>query len=386
MQIKKIQISNIRNHSNTRIEVCDGLNIFHGLNGAGKTSILEAVSIASFSKTFLPTMDKSIIRTGEEFYLVSLKSKNDFDIPYSVKLSYKFGAKKKISSSIGEHLSPKDIIGELPLVILSPDFKSITFGAPADRRLFIDRLLSQASKRYFEEMVKLKRTLKQRNKLLSKIKTSGYIDQGLLEPWNNLLIFTGAEIILRRKKFVSEFIPFFEEVYKQVSKGREKVDLQYAPDGLPDDFPDEDYEKEKIIEALRERMNEKREHEFRRGSTLFGPQKDELRILLNGGAAKEYASQGQHKSLLISLKFAEFNFLKNKRNETPVILLDDIFSELDRERAGMAIELISNAKAQTFITITETENIRMLIPENIASKFFQIKEGEVITEGGPDEI
>ena len=292
MKISEILINNIRNHRQTQFEACRGLNIFHGLNGAGKTSILEAISIASFSKTFLPVNDKTIINSAEDFYLVSLKAQNDYDIPYNVKVSYQKGSRKKISSTIGEHLSPKDIIGEIPLVILSPDYKSITFGPPADRRQFIDRLLSQANKRYFEEMLKLKRTLKQRNSLLNALKNGELYDRPMLEPWNNLLIETGAEIIKRRNKFINDFVTYFKDIYKQVSESREDVDIIYEPDSIPAEIISRNPEKEEIESVLREALKQNAEMERRRGTSSIGPQKDELRIIINSGTAKDYASQG----------------------------------------------------------------------------------------------
>jgi len=167
MVIRSLLIHNLRNHEHTEIELSPGVNIFYGLNGAGKTSVLESVSIAGLSKSFLPVPDAALVRQNEENYLVSLRADTDHGVPYKVSLQYTPGAKKLISSTAGDNLNPKDIIGELPLVILSPDFKNITFGSPADRRQFLDSVLSQESKRYVEEAIQLKRILKQRNSLLN---------------------------------------------------------------------------------------------------------------------------------------------------------------------------------------------------------------------------
>ncbi len=377
MKINSLQINNLRNHIHTGLEFNPGLNIFSGLNGAGKTTILEAVSICGFSRSFLPVQDMALIRKGEKFYSAGAECRSDLDIPYKVKIIYEFRKRKKISSGLGDNLNPKDIIGSIPLVILSPDYKAITFGAPVDRRQFIDRLLSQAGRRYIDEFIKMKRTLRQRNSLLNNAKTERYFDRSLLEPWNEQFINTSAEIVIRRHRFIKDFLPVFLDVYRNVSDGKEDVSMVYEPDNIPQEILASDLKKEDIVDRYRILLKEKSEDEYRRGTTAFGPQKDELRIGINGGTAKEIASQGQHKTLLISIKFAEFNFLMQKRNETPVVLLDDIFSELDKKRAAKVLELVAGRSAQTFITLTDSSIMKEIIETDKNSAYFNVENGIV---------
>jgi len=143
MYVSEILINNLRNHVHSELDFGKGLNVLYGLNGSGKTTILEAISLCGFSKSFMHVNDSSLIKKEESFWQVSLNSRNDFDIPYKISLKFNGSAKKQISSTFGDNLLPKDVIGELPLVILSPDFKNITSGSPSDRREFIDKILAQ---------------------------------------------------------------------------------------------------------------------------------------------------------------------------------------------------------------------------------------------------
>ncbi len=377
MKIRKLFINNVRNHVQNDPEFCDNLNILYGLNGSGKTSVLEGISICSMSKSFLPVSDNTLINKDADFCQVSVQSCSDLDIPYHVKVRVEKGKRKKIDSSHGDWLNPKDIIGEIPTVVLSPDFKPITHGSPADRRQFLDKVLSQSSKVYIENILNLKKSLKQRNNLLNDISRGFSLDEALMESWAEMLIKTSAEIVVRRFKFINEFRDYFKELYRDVSEGREEVDILYKPDSIDGSLLNDNISKEEIIKAFRDTYKEKKRKEYERGTTQFGPQKDEVIIKVNGGTAKDYASQGQHKSLLISIKFAEFRFLKDSKGETPVILLDDIFSELDSNRAKRVIDLVLGSAAQTFVTVTDLSILSGYLPKDDSCSFYKVEKGEV---------
>ncbi len=375
MRINRLQINNLRNHSASDLSFDDSLNILYGLNGAGKTTVMEAISICGFSKSFMPSSDASVICEGRESYLVSCKAVNDYGIPYQAAVNYFTGKKKKINSTFGDNLNPKDIIGELPMVILSPDYKMITFGAPSDRREFLDRLLSQASRLYMEELIRMKKAMKQRNNLLTQAKNGVPVDYSLIEPWNAIFVRASAEVIIRRRNFIADFIPYFRKVYNEIAGDREEVGIAYLPDSL-DESAVPEITKEEIIDIYDRTLISRMREEYARGVTSIGPQKDELRIAVNGRLARDAASQGQHKSLLISIKFAEFEFLKNQKNETPLILLDDIFAELDNERANKVIQLIRAHNAQTFITLTDKRYIEGFLG-GMSCRSFLVENGQV---------
>jgi DNA replication and repair protein RecF len=380
MRIKKITIKNLRNHTETSLDINSDLNCLYGKNGVGKTTVLESIALCGFSKSFLPTPDASLIRNGADFFYSSVECYNDYEIPYAVDIKFVPGSRKRINATHGDNLLPKSIIGELPIIVLSPDHKNITAGSPSDRRAMIDRVLSQESRIYFEEFQKLKKALKQRNNLLMQAKKDRFHDQSFIDSLTEVMIESAAEIFLRRKKFIEEIEPIFQEVYADVSDGKEQVGLAYLPNSLEDCF-DELKSKKEVVARYSSIYESRRNDELIRGTTLFGPQKDEIQIKVNGGLAREYASQGQHKSLLISLKFAEFEFLKEKKNETPVVLLDDIFSELDNSRAEKVFELVTKNRAQTFITVTDLTNVKELLPDNIECSFFKVDNGKVYSDG-----
>lgn len=377
MIINTLTLQNLRNHSFTEIKLGDKLNVIYGLNGSGKTTILEAISIASITKSFLPVADASLINFKEEYYSILAKGANDLEMPYFVGVKYISGKRKQINNSYKENLNPKDVIGEIPIIILSPDFKNITFGAPQDRRQFIDTILSQASKSYMEDLFELKKCLKQRNNLLNSQQKTGALDKIQFDIWTVMLIKTSAEIMRKRHQFIKEFIPFFIQAYNEVSNGIEQVSLKYMPYRINDFQAEQDYDKDYFIEQNKKIYTELKFAELHRGLTLFGPQKDEISININNSAAKETASQGQHKSLLISLKFAEFEFLKKIRNETPIILFDDIFSELDSSRSNHTLELILKKNAQSIITITENSFIKQIVPQKLNTKYFKVAFGNI---------
>lgn len=355
MRIKSIAINSLRCHKKSDVEFSDNLNIIHGLNGSGKTSILEAIAICSISKSFLPTKDVNLIKFGDVKYTVNLLSYNELGSKYEISIEYNKLSKKLIKSTYGDNLIPKDIIGEIPIVILTPDYKTITFGSPSDRRSFIDRLLSQINKSYMSNLISLKKCLKQRNQILLDSKKSRTQDFSLINPWTEELIKISSDIISKRNEFIKEFRAYFLEYYKLVSGGKEIVDIQYRPDGIEGEI--ESFSKEQIIKELKYLFDNSIDEEIMRGTTKYGPQKDELDIFINSSIAKETASQGQHKSLLIALKFAEFYYLLDKKKETPIVLFDDIFSELDIRRKELTLEMIIKNRAQTFITTTNRNEI-----------------------------
>jgi DNA replication and repair protein RecF len=347
--------------------------VLWGNNGVGKTSVLEAISMCSITKSFVPTADVSLINKDAKNFATTAYCTNELNTPYKISISYSVRERKLINSSIGNKLLPKEIIGEIPLVVLSPDNKCITNGSPEFRRNFVNGILSQSNKYYLDKLYEHRRILKQRNSVLQQLGKEMNPTQQLLlylEQWTALFINTNAEIVLRRNEFINEFNPYFVDAYRIVSNSKEDVKLVYQPDSLSNaDFSGIDA-KDNIKNELQARATSLQSTEIRRMTTMFGMQKDDLKILLNGGIAREFASQGQHKSLLIALKFAEFRYLLAKKSETPIILFDDIFSELDKERVAKVINLLADSNAQIFITLTEPDILD--VATNIIKKFIQI--------------
>ncbi len=377
MIVNELNINNLRNHNNTNIQLEKGINIFYGKNGSGKTTILEALSILSISKSFLPTLDNSLIQNGQQYYSLSAICTNELDVPYRIAIKYNGKGRKIINSNLGDNLLPKNIVGEIPVVILSPDFKIITFGAPQDRRQFLDGVLSQSSRIYIEEAIKLKKLLKQRNTILIEYQKNKKIDYHLFETISEMFINCSAEIISRRSKFIYKFAPYFNQYYQRIANNDESVAISYRPNSFDDDLFQNVLEKNDIIDRYQNRFEYLKDKEIIRGTTLFGPQKDDIEIKISGKPARESASQGQHKTLLLSLKFAEYELLKNIKNESPIFMLDDIFSELDIDRSYNINKIINELNCQTLITITNRERFEPFNQSTNQNSFYHIANGSV---------
>ncbi|MBQ6268604.1 MAG: DNA replication and repair protein RecF [Bacteroidetes bacterium] len=369
MYINSLLINNLRNQIDSYYEFEQGINYIYGENGVGKTTILEAISICSITRSFTnASSDIMLVNKDALEYSIITNYINDLNLSGKINVSYNRKKKQKsIFINYGEKVLPKDIIGEIPTVVLSPEHKNITNGSPEYRRQFLNTVLSQANKLYMLKLYEFRRSLKNRNIILQKLnekEDKDFID--ILNNWSYLHFDICADIILKRQAFLNEFIPYFIEAYQEVSDSKEIVNIVYQPNGIT-----QIDNKDDIKETMFQKYLKMQKTEIQRGTSLLGPQKDEIKIFINDGIAKEYASQGQHKTLLIALKFAEFKYLINHKNNVPIILFDDIFSELDRDRVLRVINLLSKSNAQIFITSTDTyciENNRDLI-----NKFIEIK-------------
>jgi DNA replication and repair protein RecF len=380
MRLTSLTVENIRNHTHSHIEFSSGVNVLCGMNGHGKTSLLEAVSLCALSQSFVACPDVALLRRGTESASAAVASYTDLQTPYKVGVKIGLHERKQISSSLGKRLSPQDIIGEMPLVVLSPDFKAITAGSPDDRRRFMNGILSQASKLYMANMLTMKRVLKQRNSILHSAKLGNPIDATLLETWTEQFIQVSAELVVRRWEFVQEFAEYTQRVYARIAANAEEISMHYEADSLPEELT---ASKPSIDEVRTEyaRVFERLKYdEKRRGTTLAGPQKDEIVFRVGGGIAKECASQGQHKTLLIALKTAEFEYLRDLRQETPIVLLDDIFSELDAKRAANVFALLESG-AQTLLTTTEERMYHDYVATFGTSNhaLFRVQDGEIFS-------
>lgn len=358
MVIRSVSLTHLRNHSCTVVPCAGDVTILSGPNGSGKTSILEAISLCSLAQSFVPVSDNSLVARNEEECTARVVSVRDRDVPYNVSVTVRPGMRKRIVTDIVASGYPRDIIGELPVVALSPDHKSITFGGPAERRSFLDAVMAQSSKRYTELLYEHRRILKQRNAVLA-TGSSGE----LLDVWTEQFITVSAEIVDRRAKFVKDLAEIVCSKYEVVSGSAEKIDMVYQPDVAEHGTlaQGETLTNELVLNAYRSAATQLRQRELQRETTLFGPQKDEIVFRINGGLVRDSASQGQHKSLLVALKLAECVLLNDCCNERPVVLLDDVFSELDSERCRRVLQSVLKMNMQCFVTTTDGDSVMGLL-------------------------
>ena len=350
MFLSSISLRNIRKHIDTKIEFANKLNYIVGGNGVGKTTILESIYYLCTTKSCVTSSDSEVVKIGENSFAIHghfTGLTND-----SVQINYAYNENKKVYMLSNKPVARlSDIIGKFPVVLLSPADHLITRGYPAERRRFIDSVISQASRTYLNLLIEYNRTLKQRSYLLNRIRENASKDISELGAWNEKLINAGAEIIKRRKEFVEEFESYISDSYQKIlfNKEEPKINYYFLDGSCPDSLED----------CFKQSLDQRAEDEIRRGTNLVGPHRDDFIFDINGISLKSYGSQGQHKTFQTVLRFAEFFYLKDKTENSPLFLLDDVFGELDAERAAAISNYLSTV-GQAIITLTDFGNISFL--------------------------
>ena len=374
MRLEQIDIRNFRNHERTVLECGDGLNVLLGENGQGKTNVVEAVAYLSLTKSFYASSDAVVLRIGEEQFDLQGRFRADGGTRWVVDARYERpSGRKSISINKETAQTLASVVGQFPAVVLSPEQNGITFGAPTERRKFLDLALSQASSVYLEELLEYRRILRQRNKILLDAKLARRDCSELLEPWDISLIQTGADLMLRRMRFIEGFRGRVCEAYEMLAGETEDPSLMYEPSFSCNEAGDPESIRIRFEEELRLHEDEER----RAGSTVVGPHRDELDFSLGGKTLRKFASQGQHKTFLIALKLAEFAYLMEARSETPILLLDDVFSELDERRSHRLMEGVPSL-GQVFITTTDERFFPETTAWNSIHRRYSIREGRVV--------
>lgn len=384
MRLKHIVLENFRNHERTEIAFEPNLNIFFGPNGSGKTSILEAISITSFSKSFITNFDQQIVKHSKDYYAIEVEAESETKVPFKVYVQYQINKGKEIRDTSGQLLSSTELIGRIPIVILYPDMREIIFGPPSARREFVDKILSQTDQSYLKKLIEYRRIVKQRNKLLSEIASGDRSQIDVLFAWNSKFLHTAVDIVRARGLFAQTFSSLIQEPFEQITSGKEEISFAYEPfefseiiDPASDANFSRNWDPKEIEFALNELRKKYSRKEVERGTTLFGPHKDDFGIFLNSVLARLVASQGQSKSILIALKNAEVAYLQNKLGTTPVVLFDDVFSELDFERVSKVLHILNNLKVQLFLTLTEIDKIKNIIPNFETYGIYKVENGVV---------
>lgn len=348
MYLASLHLKNFRNHSLTSIDCGRGINFLLGNNGQGKTNVVEAISYLCLTKSFYAGSDAVVLQFGEGMFEVNGTIVSDEGRTFEVRVAYLKDENEKYYMINRKRVEPlSSVIGRFPIVVFSPEHGSITMGGPGERRKFLDLVISQSNRAYFKTLLDYRGILKQRNRILLDSKLGRGGTSGGIEPWNEQLVRSGTAIWQYRRRFLREFAPLFASVYGRFVDGDEVPGLVYRPlasGELPEDSAEV---AEKFAAALAGREHDER----RMGTSLVGPHRDEVTFTLNGREVRPYASQGQHKTFIISLKLAEFHYLREKCGETPLLMLDDVFAELDDERTSRVVGYIGDM-GQAFLTST----------------------------------
>ena len=384
MHVCSIELQNYRNYQSQTITVEPDINVFFGANAQGKTNILEAVYLCACARSHRTSRDTDLISQGADQYGVRLTfadrtgQKETIEIRYldgisgdplrtkALRLIYQNGVKlDKVS----------DLMGLFHAVIFAPEDLMLIKEGPASRRRYLDLLISQLRPTYFQDLQRYSRMLMQRNKMLKDLREAQKPDQEQLEIWDLQLAQCAARIIATRLQFTARISDLAEKSHFSISSGKEKLKVRYKTitgivkeDSIPE-ISDKIYKKYKTNVY----------DDIQKGLTSIGPHRDDLELLLDDEAMKPYASQGQQRSAVLSLKLAELEIITQEIGERPVLLLDDVMSELDAERRRCLLSSIE--EAQVFVTCTEASHVVSEIQEAETAprqfSFFKVLKGSV---------
>ena len=361
MRLNSLSILNYKNIAEAELVFSPKINCFIGNNGMGKTNILDAIYFLSFCKSHSNSIDSQSIMHNAEFCLLQGRYTLG-EISEDIYCGMKVRQKKHFKRNKKEYERLSDHIGLLPLVLVSPNDSVLISEGSDERRKFIDGVISQYNKSYLNQLLQYNNALKQRNALL-KIETP--IDDSLLDIWEDQMALYGSYIFEQRKLFVDEFVLIFQKFYSDISGGNETISLTYHSQHQEHD--------------IKTRMVATRSRDRLLGYSTQGIHKDELEMMLDDYPIKRVGSQGQNKTYLISLKLAQFDFLKRTHKLSPLLLLDDIFDKLDSNRVKKIIELVSGETfGQIFITDTNREHLdSILLQLEQESTIFNVENGEI---------
>lgn len=346
MRLESIRIVNFRNHRLLEFSPTPGVTVIHGNNGSGKTSILEAIHYCSLTRGFAGSNDRECLRFDENDFSIDAVFRDCSGDPVQVRVCYGQGGEKQVIVNSQELSSFSRHIGTIPCVTFTPQELSIVSGAPSERRRFIDSALCQHDRGYMSELLQYRRVLQQRNALLAGFDGRPSSDAGL-DIWTSQLARHSASIILSRLRFIRKYEPIFIGIHSRLPEGRIPSMLYQCSLGDVD-MADE---MEVVVRSFIDRYAQIRRVEIQRKQTLAGPHRDDLTLLAEGRDIRKYASQGQQRSYLAAMKIALHHYLAEMVGETPIMLLDDLFSELD---ASVSDSILSEVEASGQVMITAT--------------------------------
>lgn len=363
MILKELSIINYKNLTQADLSLSPKMNCFIGDNGMGKTNLLDAVYYLSFCKSYTNPVDSQIIKHGEEVCMLQGKYESEDDGKEEVYCAIRRRQKKQFKRNKKEYERLSDHIGLIPLVMISPDDNELITGVSEVRRRFMDMVISQFDKEYLRALLRYNKALQQRNVLLKK--DESHIDLTLLDLWEEQMAEAGIFIYGKRKEFIKEFTPIFNQFYALISQSGEQVSFSYVSQLNTADFLD--------------KLKSNRQRDIYIGHTSVGIHRDELEMLLDDYPIKKVGSQGQNKSYFVSLKLAQFHFLLKTGRTTPILLLDDIFDRLDEKRVKEIVKLVSGPEfGQIFISDTNRGSLDKILDRvNNNSHIYSVAGGEI---------
>ena len=356
MWIKKIKINNFRNYKSQEINLEKNINLFYGENAQGKTNIIEAIFLSSMGKSFRAKKDKEMISLGEENSIIEIEYEK---IDRDGKIKIELGNKKIVYINGIKIKKLSELLGNINVVIFTPDDINILKGGPQNRRRFLDIMISQLRPNYMYNLNLYLKTLEQRNNYLRQISKENK-NENMLDIWDEELAKYAINIYNYRKQFVEKIKEKIKKIHEEITNNKEEIKIEYLSECIS---------KEKYLELLKQR----RKLDIIKGYTTKGIHRDDFTIYINDKELNTYGSQGQHRTAILSLKLAELNIVKEEIGESPILLLDDFMSELDEKRRKNFLEKIEDV--QVIITCTEKIDI-----ENKKILVYNVKSGNAKKE------
>ncbi|MFD0682349.1 MULTISPECIES: DNA replication/repair protein RecF [unclassified Paenibacillus] len=357
MQLKKLSLQNYRNYDEVYFESGHMVNIIVGPNAQGKTNLLEAIFVLALTKSHRTHQDKELIQWNAPHTLLHAEVDKKYgSCQLDLTISQQ-GKKAKINGLEQRKLS--NFIGSLNVVMFAPEDLEIVKGSPSVRRRFLDMEIGQVHPAYLYDLSQYQKILVQRNNYLKQLFTTRDTKAALLEVWNEQLAQFGVKIIKKRQSFIKKLQIWAEKIHSGITGGNEQIEIQYACSFDQGAVQDESV----LFDQFMIKLSHVKEQELRRGVSLIGPHRDDLLFFINGKEVQTFGSQGQQRTTALSLKLAEIELIREEVGEYPILLLDDVLSELDRSRQTQLIETFQN-KVQTFITTTGIESIDLSKLEN----------------------
>jgi len=351
MRLLEIDLLNFRNYESLHLVPDGGLNLITGANAQGKTNLLEAIYLLATGRPLRAGKEEELIRWGmnEAHVHARIHRQQSLDVEVEARLSR---SQPRVMLVDGQAYRAAMALGQFNVVVFSAMDLEVVRGQPADRRRYLDVEISMFSPAYGRALAGYRRALEQRNRLLKSIRESGSLTPSvldLLDAWDEQLVRFGSSIMIARERFINALRPLAQVAHAELSHGRETLDICYVPSvgGISE-------EREQTAECFRLQLRQLRNEELQRGTTLLGPQRDDLMLFVDGKEARTYASQGQQRTVVLSLKRAEFELALQERQEPPIVLLDDVMSDLDDLRRAQLLRMALQG-AQAFITATSAE-------------------------------
>lgn len=371
MHIEQLRLTNFRNYDELSIEFDDKVNVIIGENAQGKTNLMEAIYCLAFTKSHRTAKEKELIQWDKEYAKIEGRvTKRNQAVPLEMIISTK-GKKAKLNHLEQQRLS--DFIGALNVVMFAPEDLTLVKGPPQTRRRFIDMELGQIQATYIYHLTQYQKILKQRNSLLKQLQRREMTQVTMLEILTDQLIQHAAIILSKRFNFLKLLRKWAAPIHHQISQEQEQLEIIYDASIAVS----EQDEQQQIEAAFQEKFREIQDKEIERGTSLAGPHRDDLIFFVNGKDVQTYGSQGQQRTTALSLKLAEIELIHSEVGEYPILLLDDVLSELDDFRQSHLLNTIQG-KVQTFVSTTSVDGIHHETLEK--AEIFRVKNGTVTSD------